>query len=364
MSSRTPSLRTRTLSSLTVTDERLHGLKEFASKLTGAAVLRLEGADTEKFLQDKTTNDVTKLEGGEAQYSAWLNRKGRFLHSSILIKDPNGQSFFLVCERNSVQALSKHIKLFKFRSDVSLTDITEQVDIWSFVSKNEKSLSDVIEKNEKDGELSVIDPRGSTGEGGTPPLGAVLMMPKDQKPVLDDVEILDEDAFDTYRILHGIPRDTYDIFTSESFILEANFDRLNGVSFTKGCYLGQELTARSHHTGVIRKRLMPVVLTESAGDAAAASPIGHFERTPHSDFLFPSFVKLDPGFCAPSGGAPITMGKKTVGKLYSSRHGVAIAQIRQEVAKSTTALECEGFRITPFLPEWWPEVGTEIDSEN
>mmetsp|Transcript_9569 Transcript_9569/g.13165 ORF Transcript_9569/g.13165 Transcript_9569/m.13165 type:complete len:369 (+) Transcript_9569:87-1193(+) len=359
----------------------LSKLKSAFCKIPGASALCLRGADTTKFLQDKTTNDVNKLiSPGDSQLTAFLNRKGRFLHSSLLVKGHEENEYILITESSGIPDLSKHIKLFKFRSKVEMEDVSNMYNIWGVLSKDQQLLEQAVEENNSapanDGvnSLAFLDPRtptldhGRKGEDGSAakssfpsPMGAIVLTTSSSScsPCLPDfVEYIDGAAYDAYRMVQGIPRDNHDMFRNESFILESNYDWLSGVSFTKGCYLGQELTARSHHTGVIRKRLMPVYFVPSGPNKQeiAGRDIKNYERwNDDGDLLFPSYFDPNSKLLIPPTTTKLRANDKPAGKILASAFNVGVAQVRFEHTDPDTVFEADGVRVVPLIPSWWPE---------
>jgi folate-binding Fe-S cluster repair protein YgfZ len=124
--------------------------------------------------------------------------------------------------------------------------------------------------------------------------------------------------------------------------------------------MGQELTARTHFQGLIRKRLMPVILTPLGTEAHASLPFvqaANIENDPWPSIFGQFEGLLDPAFTAelPSPGTKVLMGKKNVGKLLSSRLNVAIAQLRlAAVREPSEPLTVDNYSVTPLLPRWWP----------
>ncbi|GAB5356638.1 hypothetical protein AAMO2058_000306600 [Amorphochlora amoebiformis] len=340
-------------------------LKSCFSMLDHMSVVRIRGEDAEKFLQGFTTNNVPSLsQVGHSQYSLWLNQRGRYMHDSIIIRAGGGfgsgekkeeeDEFHLLCERSSVAALLNHIKKFKFRSKVLSEDISDTLDVWSVLSTDIGVLNLVVEGNTACTTPSIFDPRTPAGST-VPPLGALVCTPKGSLPqAVDELVQVDASIYDAYRCLQGIPRSGVDLFREDSLILEANADWLSGVSFSKGCYLGQELTARSHHTGVIRKRLMPVALLRGG----ERLPISAFERLEASDFLFPEWLDLETEIDIPSGES-IRAGGKAAGKLFGTSFNVGIAQVRlKEASTATDGLVCMEYDVVPIIPSWWPDSFT------
>ena len=249
--------------------------------LPDRALLHVHGSEAAKFLQGLVTNDVLALSApGAALYTHLLNAKGRALFEAFIARphdgspfaadadtdtDPDAGSFLIDCHVDVVPRLTRHLKMHKLRAKVKIKNISETHEVrWDSSSGDGvrgdggSSSSD----NESAGggassapvECSFIDPRAPT-------LGRRTFAAKRD---LDagggaDIDVVNADAvaaYDTLRVLHGALEGTE---VDGVIPLECNLDLLNGVVFDKGCYLGQELTARTHFRGLLRKRCFPVI---------------------------------------------------------------------------------------------------------
>ena len=174
------------------------------------------------------------------------------------------------------------------------------------------------------------------------------------------------------RSTHGCTVERTHICRRQALPLEANLDCLNGVSFRKGCYLGQELTARTHFQGLIRKRLVPVYLRPHAESPDGPTPFAALASHKAGpglldyDFLdadFEPLVHPPPGqdYTEPPAFLLITKEGTAMGKLYSGRYNVALAQIRLEALGDSaapllvTAPDGVQMQVCPLRTEWWPE---------
>jgi folate-binding protein YgfZ len=192
--------------------------------------------------------------------------------------------------------------------------------------------------------------------------------------VATEFEPLTDDEYHCVRIANGIFDGAFDAVSGESIALECNVEWLNGASFEKGCYLGQELMARAHFTGLVRKRLVPVRLTLASESSSARAG---FERpTPRDDrhsWILPyefavGSTSPDADASAPipfESGAAIKLGAKSVGKLFSTRGRVALAMLRLEHLEKQASASAEfrvhsvdgrEWRATPYAPATWPPL--------
>jgi len=250
---------------------------------------------------------------------------------------------------------------------VEFKDISEETKVWSVLGPSD-SVETVQEAN-KAQLVSILDPR-------SPFLGAVVVTEGGLPNAVEGFDKADFDLWNTLRLIHGIPLGGWDMGYGKALPGEANLDLINGVSFSKGCYLGQELTARTHHQGLIRKRLMPVFY-RPPGSLAPLLPLSslrsHSTSTNNPISLL-SYDFLDvnaPPLVPPSTAdytedpphLPIFMGSDEVGKLFSCSHNVGLALIRLEQAYNPTApLLCsdakQTVQVVPFAPDWWPWPST------
>jgi folate-binding protein YgfZ len=186
----------------------------------------------------------------------------------------------------------------------------------------------IIKAFEKDGDDVIVcrDPRLSI-------LGVRIVAPASEDISLknDESESVHQESMLSYRAFRyklGIGEGVNDLPPENCFPLEANGDYLHGVSFHKGCYVGQELTARTHHTGVVRKRLMPII----------------FESLPQTELEINSPIHL------PSGS-----NKVSLGKLRGVEGNVGLALLRIAEALDATKLKVLDVTAETMKPYWWPQ---------
>ncbi|MBL4807762.1 MAG: folate-binding protein YgfZ [Rhodobacteraceae bacterium] len=223
-------------------------------------VLRIGGADRVKFLQDLVTNDVSGLKNGPV-YAALLSPKGKYLFDFFLIAD--GDDILLDVDMARAQALAQRLMMYRLRADVTIE--ADDLAVWRGVGDFPTG--------------AVTDPRNLAM--GWRFYGAALT-----------VDSMEPAEFDALRIENVIPET--ELLPDETYILEAGFERLNGVDFRKGCYVGQEITARMKHKTELKKGLARVSVT---GDS---QPVG----------------------------TAITANDKVVGTLFTNLNGFGIAQLR------------------------------------
>lgn len=216
------------------------------------SLIRCVGAKTEtsQFLQGMVTNDVNHLsQKSSCIYALFLNKAGRVLYDSIIYKTsaPEGdkEAFLIECDASVASTLAKHLKLHRVRRKIDIS-VSDEHDLWCLQGSKEaiQQSPDVT---------AFTDPRLKD-------IGVRIITPKNHnlKELISEVQEGSTDDYTIHRYQHGVCEGVIDLPPEKCFPLESNCDYMHGVSFHKGCYIGQELTARTHHTGVVRKRLMPL----------------------------------------------------------------------------------------------------------
>jgi len=214
-------------------------------------VLRLSGRDVRTFLQALVTRDLDYLTTAQTVYSALLTPQGKYLFDFFLAQHDG--DILLDGEAARLDALMKRLNMYKLRADVAIT----KEDGWE--------ISAIF-----DGNIGMEPKAGAAGPFGagvafTDPrlldAGARIMAPVGQaNKMLSDAGFApgDETDYEYFRLGLALPESGRDLVTDKSLMLESNLDSLNGVDFDKGCFVGQELTARTKYRALVRKRLLPV----------------------------------------------------------------------------------------------------------
>jgi len=272
------------------------------------SVISVAGDDAREFLQGIISNDINKVKDGAAIWAAFLTPQGKYLYDFFIVE--NDGVLLIDCEAERLPEFFKKLKMYKLRSKVDLNDASDQFEVFAIFGGDGGNPATGY-----DGDGVIFaDPRH-------PSVGARAIMPKGTGAVaLDGLGIAPSDAtaYDTHRLALGLPDGSRDLIVDKSTLLENGFDELHGVDWDKGCYMGQELTARTKYRGLVKKRLLPV----------------SFEGT------------------APQPGTPITADGKEVGEMRSSQGSLGLALIRLEAIEAGTALEAEGIPLTASKPDW------------
>ncbi|MBI1272711.1 MAG: folate-binding protein [Alphaproteobacteria bacterium] len=262
--------------------------------LAHRSVAGLAGPDACGFLQGLVSNDVTLAMPGKAVYAALLTPQGKFLYDMFITG--TGERYLLDIEAGRAHELIALLSRYKLRSKIQINSLEATHKVFAYPLGGAKSIP---------------DPRH-------PDLWARAIVENDTQN--NDAGNLIE--YDRARLQLGVGDGARDIDAGSDVLLEANFDLLNGISFEKGCYMGQELTARTHYRGLVKKRLFPVQMEGNA----------------------------------PPRGAPITLDGKDIGDMRSSVPGIGLAMLRiretLEMIESNGAFICDGVPLKPFKPAW------------
>ncbi|XP_040287671.1 putative transferase CAF17, mitochondrial [Bufo bufo] len=287
-------------------------------------LLRLRGPDTAAFLQGLVTNDVESMKDGGAMYAHLLNVQGRSLYDVLLYRLPGQQGgsldLLLECDAAAVDSVQQHLQVYNFRKKVELLPCPE-LSVWAVIP--EKCDPPVL-RLPSPALHCAPDPRG-------PIMGYRLVAPTGHH-VTDNLlraELGSVRDYSRHRYQHGVPEGVKDLPPGVALPLESNLVYMNGISFSKGCYVGQELTARTHHTGVIRKRLVPIRLS---------SPL--------------------PSDCE---GAEITTAAgKPAGKYRAGEEELGLALLRLAHVGEELQMTSGGgapVSVKASVPAWWPQSG-------
>lgn len=237
-----------------------------ASLLEDRTVIALSGPDARSFLQGLVTNDVTKLSPGNPLYAALLTPQGKILFDFLLSEASTG-AIFMDCASAHRAALIKRLTMYRLRAKV---EIAARDDLAVFANWN----SDQLPGGFTDPRLAALGGRAIAARRGTP-----------------------DRNYLNHRLDLGVPEGV-DFGQDKIFALDAGLEELHGVSFEKGCYVGQELTARMKHKGTARKRLLPIGTTDNgylppAGTAVTASNVNIGEITSVYGAMGFALIRLD-----------------------------------------------------------------------
>ena len=201
-------------------------------------MISLTGADRVSFLNGLVSNDVSRAAPGRAVWAALLTAQGRYVTDFFILAE--AERLLLDAPRGAVPDLLTRLKRFRLRAAVALEDVSEHFCAYA-------------------------------GWGGAPPPGAICAadprLPEAGFRCLSETPLATNASAEDYaahRLALGLPDGPPDLEPDKTLLLEAGFDELHGIAWDKGCYMGQELTARTKYRGLIKRRLVPVTLSEAA----------------------------------------------------------------------------------------------------
>jgi hypothetical protein len=260
--------------------------------LPARGVVAIGGEDRVAFLQGLVSNDVAQAAPGRAVWTALLTPQGKWLADFFVFSD--GDRLLLDCERAQAGFIIQRLGKYRLRSRVALSDLSETLRVYAAWGGAPDLRAD---------EIAAPDPR-------LPAAGWRIVTEQTL------AETATAAAWDAHRLALGLPDGSRDLESEKSVLLEAGFDELGGVSWTKGCYMGQELTARTRYRGLVKRRLVPVSI-----EGAAPAP-----------------------------GTPVTREGVEVGTLRSVVGDKGLAVLRLEALAGPLA--SGGATLTPRVPDW------------
>ena len=250
--------------------------------LPNRALIQLAGENVLAFLNNIITADVEGLPLAQIAYGALLSPQGKIQHEMFVIN--NDDSILIDCVRSQRDDLIRKLVMYRLRAKIEITP--------------------------DDSRVIVVSP---SGEGTVDPRFPALGV----RALANDGDKADD--YNAFRISLGVPDGEGDIGVNEHFPHEANLDLLNGLSFDKGCYVGQEVVSRMQHRGTARSRMLPVICDGPS----------------------------------PAKGTAITSGEQQIGTILSSQSSRAIALVRLDrLAEGKAPLLSAGVRVHVHKPEW------------
>tara|TARA_B110000027_G_scaffold125224_1_gene142456 strand:+ start:63 stop:953 length:891 start_codon:yes stop_codon:yes gene_type:complete len=226
--------------------------------LEDRGILYINGADANEFLQNMISNDINKVNEDNSCFASLLSPQGKFLFAFIIVKHKSG--YFIDCEKSQVETLFKQLSVYKLRSKVEIMNLSNEFVVAAF--NRDKFLKfegakDVPGNTIRYREDSILlDPRNKD-------LGARLIINLEKLYLsLKKLELKDSPINEYYQLSHemGIAQKNMNKLQNKLFGIECNFEELNGIDFKKGCYVGQENTARIKLKNKLSKRLLPIKL--------------------------------------------------------------------------------------------------------
>ena len=226
--------------------------------LEDRGILFVNGLDAKEFLQNLVTNDINKVDNSNSCFASLLTPQGKFLFDFLIVKHKSG--YFIDCEKKQADNLFKKLNIYKLRSKVEIMNLSNEFVIAAFSYEkfmSFKEAKDILGYTFKYREDPIIlDPRHKK-------LGGRLIINLEKLYLsLKKLDLKSAEPNEYYKFSHelGIPQRDMDKLSDKLFGIECNFEELNGIDFKKGCYVGQENTARIKLRNKLSKRLLPIQL--------------------------------------------------------------------------------------------------------
>lgn len=280
-----------------------------AAFLPDRGVIKVSGEDARKFLDNLVTASLDEVAPGYGQFAALLTPQGKIIADFLITEAPAGYGggLLLDCPRTLATALATKLNVYKLRAKVTVEDLSGDLGVLAGWGGDPSTLPD----------LAFRDPRAAS-------LGWRILVPQDvaqRAAALIGATATTPAAYEAHRIACGVPQGGVDFIYGDAFPHESNMDRLHGVDFDKGCYVGQEVVSRMQHRGTARTRIVPLVVGETA----------------------------------PAPGTTITAADKPIGIMGSSANGHALGLVRLDRAadalKAGTAWLAGDLPVAPASPD-------------
>ena len=264
-------------------------------------IIQITGEEKFEFLQGLITNNIYTLSEKRVIYAALLTPQGKYLFDFILfLKGNNKEKIFFDCEKKRSAELINLLNMYKLRKKISISRVNRAKVYVVFGKLTPSFLSSIKLKNStgfakfNENQVAFLDPRNKN-------LGIrIILFSKNLTSNILDIPSVYNEEWNFHRLSLGIPDGSNDMDINKSFLIENNIEYINGIDFNKGCYLGQENTARQKYRGKLKKRLMKVKI--------------HGNAVPK--------------------GTSITNKNKIVGLMHSSSKDIGLATIKIKEAKN------------------------------
>jgi folate-binding protein YgfZ len=253
-----------------------------AAFLPDRGVVKVSGDDARNFLNGLVTTDIDLVQPGLGRFGALLTPQGKIIVDFLITETPagHGGGFLIDIPRALAQGLADKLGFYKLRAKVSVENLSGNLGVLAVWDGDPAIKPD----------LTFADPRSEK-------LGWRILVPEELAPKVANLigaDVVDSAAYNAHRIACGVPRGGIDFMYGDAFPHETNMDRLRGVDFDKGCYVGQEVVSRMQHRGTARTRIVRLILNDSP----------------------------------PEAGVPVVAGDKSMGTMGSSAGGMGLALVR------------------------------------
>ena len=274
-----------------------------AALLSDRGVVKLSGEDAKTFLNGLITTDTAQLEPGAARFGALLTPQGKIVADFLVTEVPEGHGGGLLidCPRALAQPLATKLGFYKLRAKVTVENLSDTFGVLA-VWGGEPAIKP---------DLCFADPRAEA-------LGWRILIPPElatRAAALVGATMTNETAYEAHRIACDVPRGGVDFAYGDAFPHETNMDRLHGVDFDKGCYVGQEVVSRMQHRGTARTRTVRVAFDGAAPDAktpilAGDKQVGTMGSSANNTGL--ATVRIDKVSDALDAGTPLSAGNVAI----------------------------------------------------
>jgi tRNA-modifying protein YgfZ len=276
-----------------------------AAFLPDRGVVKVDGEDARNFLNGLVTTDATRLAPGLGRFGALLTPQGKIIMDFLITEAPPGHAggFLIDCPRALAQTLADKLGFYKLRAKVTVENLSDSLGVMAAWGGEPAMRPD----------LAFADPRDAA-------LGWRILAPEAlAREVADQIgaDLVEDTVYDALRIASGVPRGGLDFTYGDAFPHETNMDRLHGVDFDKGYYVGQEVVSRMEHRGTARTRTVKVLLDGPRPEAGATilagdKPVGTIGSTSDRNGL--ALIRTDrvadalqSGLSLTAGGVPIRL---------------------------------------------------------
>jgi folate-binding protein YgfZ len=270
-----------------------------AAFLPDRGVVKVSGDDARNFLNGLVTTDVTLLRPGLGRFGALLTPQGKITVDFLITEAPagHGGGFLFDCPRALAQSLASKLGFYKLRAKVAVENLSDSLGVLAIWDGEPAMKPD----------LTFADPRSNA-------LGWRILVPEELAQKVADLigaELVDSAAYEAHRIATGVPRGGLDFTYGDAFPHETNMDRLHGVDFDKGCYVGQEVVSRMQHRGTARTRTIRIILEGSSPEPgttilAGDKQVGTIGSAAGQNGL--ALIRIDRAADALAAATPLTSG--------------------------------------------------------
>src|SRR5579863_6010079 len=228
-----------------------------AAFLPDRGVVKITGETARDFLNNLVTSDTTRLQPGLGRFGALLTPQGKIMVDFLITEAPagHGGGFLIDCPKALAQTLADKLGFYRLRAKVGIENLSDSLGVLAAWEGDAALKPD----------LTFTDPRNAM-------LGLRIFVPAELAQKAADLigaDLVDASAYEAHRIATGVPRGGLDFIYGDAFPHETNMDRLAGVDFDKGCYIGQEVVSRMQHRGTARTRTVRLLLDGPAPEAGS-----------------------------------------------------------------------------------------------